>query len=146
MAGRPAGSLDLDPEDERGGIDENFCHPPPLPLLLARADIEPPELPGLGAEPQFELPRVSGRAGELFPGPVERDGAPPFGSDGLKRRNPLLEPALDLIFELPFPGFATSRPFPVNPPTCRLPFDICDGPRPEDRDGVPEVPRAEKKC
>jgi hypothetical protein len=98
MDGRPAGSLDLDPEDERGCIGENFCQPPPLPLLLARADIEPPELPGLGAEPQFELLRGS----EFW----------------LKRWDPL--------FELVFPGRATSRPFPENPPACRLPFDVCD--------------------
>jgi hypothetical protein len=114
MDGRPAGSLDLDPEAERWGIGENLCQPPALPFLLSRAGIDPAELPPLGAEPKFELPRVC----EFW----------------LKR------------WELVFPGRATSRPFPVNPPACRLPFDICDCPLPNERDAVPEVPRAEKKC
>jgi hypothetical protein len=122
MDGRAAGSPRDDPEDERWGIGENFCQPPPLPLLVARADIEPPELPGLGVEPQFELLRVS--------------------EFRLKRRDPL--------FELVFPGRATSRPFPVKPPGCRLPFEICDCPRPcplsNDRDVAAVAPRAEKKC
>jgi hypothetical protein len=143
MDGRPNDSLDLDPEDGRDGIGENFCQPP---LPPSRAGIELAELPGLGAEPLFELPRVSGRVGELFLGPVERDCAMVFCPDWLKRRNPLFELALDLKFELALPGLATSRPFPVNRPAGRLLFDICDCPRPNDRDAAPEVPRAEKKC
>jgi hypothetical protein len=126
MDGRPAGSLDLDPEAERWGIGENLCQPPALPFLLSRAGIDPAELPPLGAEPQFELPLELPRGSEFW----------------LKRGDPPLE--------LVFPGRATSRPFPENPPGCRLPFDICDCPRPcprsNDRDAVPEVPRAEKKC
>jgi len=121
MDGRPAGSPRVDSDDEREGIDENFCQPPLL-LPLSRAGAAPPELPGLGAEPQFELPRVS----EFWP----------------ERWNPL--------FELVFPGRAVSRPLPVDPPTCRLPFEICDCPRPsppfDDRGAVAVVPRAEKKC
>lgn len=126
-------------------MGENLCQPP-LPLPASRAGIDLVELPGLGAEPQFELPRVSGRAGELFIRPVERGCATVFCPDWLKRRNPLFGPVLDLIFELPLPGRATSRPFPVNLPAGRLLFEICDCPRPNDRDAFPEVPRAEKKC
>lgn len=100
----------------------------------------PPELPGLGAEPQFELPRASGRDGELFPGPADRDPATWFGPDSLKRRNPLFELALELLF----PGLGTSRMFPVDLPTCRLLFEICDPPRSNER-GAAVVPRAEKK-
>jgi len=116
MDGRPAGSPRFDSVDERGGIGENFCHPPPL--LLPRADIEPPELPGLSPDPEFELPRVS----ELW----------------LKRWNPL--------FELVFPGRATARPFPIDRLFCRLRFEICDCPRSDERGAVAVAPRAEKKC
>jgi len=120
---RPADPLGLaDSEDERGGIGENFCQPPPLLPPLSRTDVEPPELPGLGADPEFELPRVSA----FWP----------------KRWDPLLEP----VFELPLPGLATSRPFPVDRPSCRFTFETCDCPRSDERDAAAVVPRAEKKC
>jgi hypothetical protein len=137
---RPADWPALVGSDERGGIGENFCQPPLL-LPRSRAGVELPELPGLGAEPLLELPRVSERDGALFAGPVERDPGTLFGPDWPKRRNPLFE----LIFELLFPGLATSRLFPVNPPFCRLTFEGCDCPRPNERDAVAVFPRAEKK-
>jgi hypothetical protein len=59
-----------------------------------------------------------------------------------KRWNPLF----DLLFELVFPGRATSRPFPVDLPSCRLAFEICDCPRANECGAVAVVPRAEKKC
>jgi hypothetical protein len=109
---RPPGPPGLaDSEDERGGIGENFCQPPPLLLPRSRAAVEP-----------LELIRASGRAGELFSRPVERDPATGFCPDCPKRRKPL--------FELVLPGRATSRPFPID-----LPFDP-----------AALVPRAEKKC
>jgi hypothetical protein len=96
-------------------------------LPFSRAVVEPPELPGLGAEPQFELPRVS----ELLSGLLSELG--------LERWNPL--------FELLLPGRETSRPFPLDLPSCRLPFETCcDCPRSEERDAAAVLPRAEKKC
>lgn len=123
-------------------MGENFCQPPPLLLLFPRPVAEPSELLGRDAELQFELPRVSERDGELFPGPAERDPATLFCPDWPKLRDPLLE----LIFELLFPGLAPSRPCPVNPPFGRLMFEADDCPRPNERDAVAVLPRAEKKC
>jgi len=56
-----------DPEDEREGIGENLCQPPPLLLPFSRAGVEPLQLPVLGADPEFELPRVSALLSELWP-------------------------------------------------------------------------------
>jgi len=77
-----------------------------LLLPLSRAVVELPELPALAAEPAFALPRVS--------------------EPWLERWYGLFE----LAFEPPFPGLATSPPFPVD-----RPFDA-----------VAVLPRAEKKC
>jgi hypothetical protein len=57
---RPDGSPDLpgsrlDSEDERGGMGENFCQPPPL--VLPRDDVGL-ELPGLAAAPELLLVSV----------------------------------------------------------------------------------------
>jgi hypothetical protein len=138
---RPADSPALVDSDEREGIGENLCQPPPFVLPLARAGAELPALPGLGAEPQVELPRVSGRAGELFAGPAERDPATWFGPDSPKRRKPLFE----LVFEALFSGLATSRPLPAGLAACRLLFEICAPRRSNERDAVAVLPRAEKK-
>jgi hypothetical protein len=119
---RPADSPalpDPDSEDEREGIGENLCQPPPLLFPLSRADVEPPE-----------LPRVSGRDEELFCGPVERDPAAVFCPDWPKRWDPLFERLFELMFELLLPGRETSRLFPAD-----LLFDA-----------AAVVPWAEKKC
>ena len=84
------------------------------------------ELPGLDTDPEFELPRVS--------------------APWLERWIALFELGLNL----PFPGRATSRLFPVDLPSCRLAFEICDCPRSEDseddRVAAAVAPRDEKKC
>jgi hypothetical protein len=82
-------------------------------------------LPDLGAEPQFEFPRD----GELFSGRAGRDPAAVLCPDWPKRWNPLFE----LLF-------------PLNPPFGRLTFEAGDCPRPNERDAVAVLPRAEKKC
>jgi hypothetical protein len=56
----------------------------------------------------------------------------------LKRWNPPFEPVRALLF----PGRATSRPF-VHLPAGWFVFEICDPPRPNERDGTEVLPRAE---
>ncbi len=91
---RPADSPDRpDSEDDRGGIDENFCQPP---LLPSRPGDEPPALPDLDADSALELPRASKLRSELL------------SEVWLERWNPL--------FELLFPGRETSRPLPIDLP------------------------------
>ena len=120
------------PEDGRCGIGVNLCQLPRLLFPLSRLGDEFTVLPDLGADRQSELPRESGR--ELFIGVLERDGAPLFGPDCPKRRNPLSAGLPPLL--LP----------DIDPPCWRFVFWICDWPRLNDRDGVELFPLAEKKC
>ena len=89
----------------------------------------------------------------MFDDPALDDPETLFCPDCPKRRNPLFEltfelvfePTFDLTFELVFPGRATSRPLPVNLPSCRLEFATCG--RPSSTERVAAVlPRAVKKC
>ena|SRR5271167_2684794 len=56
----------------------------------------------------------------------------------------------DPAFELPRVSALRSEfwldRFSVDLPLCRLRFEICDSSRPDERDAVAVVPRAEKKC